>query len=83
MAGLRMQPFIHDCPVTVYEKNAIHTFHVFCKNHRLLPDNQVIEGVAPGLSWRGDVVILRMGKKQAVVNMRSRDAGLADFVVKR
>lgn len=83
IAGLRTQPFIHDCPVTVFEKGATHTFRVFCKNHCLLPANKVVEVVAPGLGWKGDVVVLRVGKKHTVVNMRGRDAGLADFVVQR
>jgi hypothetical protein len=29
------------------------------------------------------MVVLRVGKKHTVVNMRGRDAGLADFVVQR
>ena len=83
LAGLCTQPFIHDCPIIIYEANHIHTFRLFCKNHCLLPANGVIRQIAADSQWKGDILIMRSGKKRAVVNMRGRDAGLADFAVKR
>jgi hypothetical protein len=83
LADLRTQPFIHDCPITIYEANHIYTFRLFCKNHRLLPVNGAIRQIAAHSQWKGDILIMRSGKKRAVVNMRSRDAALADFAVKR
>ena len=83
LADLHTQPFIHDYPITVYESNCAHTFRVFCKNHCHLPVNKAIREMGPDLCWKGDIMVLRSGKKHGVVNMRSRDAALADFVVKR
>jgi hypothetical protein len=78
-----MQPFIHDCSITVQEVNQAHTFRVFCKNHQRLPTNKAIKAIAPISQWKGDIVVMRSGKRGHVVNMRNRDAALADFVVKR
>jgi hypothetical protein len=83
LSGLHTQPFIHDCAVTVYELSQAHTFRVFCKNHQFLPTNKPIKIMEPSSCWRGDLVVMRSGKKGQVVNMRGRDAALADFLVRR
>lgn len=80
-AELRIQPFIHDCKIVVLEGRVVHEFRVFCKNHQHLSDNTSLQD----FSWKGDLVIMRAGKKQrgSVVNMRGRDAGLADYAIRQ
>ncbi|KAF8135411.1 hypothetical protein EV363DRAFT_1159366 [Boletus edulis] len=76
-----VQPYIHNCEVTVLDGQHVHRFRVFFKRHRHLPWN-------PSLSdcnhiFRGDVVVMRVGKGplQAVVNMRARDSEVADYMI--
>ncbi|KAF8122255.1 hypothetical protein EV363DRAFT_1183029 [Boletus edulis] len=76
-----VQPYIHNCEVTVLDRQHVHRFRVFFKRHRYLPWN-------PSLSdcnhiFRGDVVVMRVGKGplQAVVNMRARDSEVADYMI--
>jgi hypothetical protein len=38
---------------------------------------------ALGGDWRGDIIVMRAGLVGNVVNMRSGDSQLADFVVKK
>lgn len=81
IAGLRIQPFIHDCLVVVRQGRRSHRFRVFCKNHSSLPINRTIRNLG-NTQWRGDIMIMRVGKKHSVVNMRGcTDAKLSDFLV--
>jgi hypothetical protein len=82
MADIHRQPFIHDCNVVVYDGRVTHTFRLFCKNHCKLQRNKstVVDGQIA--TWRGDIIVMRVGKRQPdVVNMRGKDARLSDFVV--
>jgi hypothetical protein len=79
-----MQPYIHDCVVTVQEGSQLNTFWVFCKNHVKLLTNKIAIEKGRHVLWHGDIIVMRAGKKRptSVVNMRGRDARLADFTVK-
>jgi hypothetical protein len=80
-ADLRMQPFIHDCIVMIYEGRVVHEFRVFCKNHQHLPKNASLHNHF----WKGDIAVMCAGKRKgrSVVNMRGCNAGLADFAVQQ
>jgi hypothetical protein len=82
LTGLKIQPFIHDCEVVVHDGRKSHKFQLFCKNHSFLPINTPVRKLGNRL-WRGDILVMRVGKKGLVVNMRGRsDARLADFLTK-
>lgn len=81
---MRTQPHIHDVVVTVYRGNRVYRFNLFLKNHRLLPLNHTLSVMMPGLQWRGDIVIMRVGvSKLHVINMRGDDWRVADYAVRR
>lgn len=80
--GLPIQPFIHDCLVVVRDGRRSHKFRIFCKNHCSLPINSAIGNIG-NARWHGDIIVMRLGQKGSVVNMRGRaDAKLSDFLVK-
>lgn len=82
LMGLPIQPFIHDCLVFVRDGRRSHKFRIFCKNHCSLPINSTIESLG-NARWHGDIIVMRVGQKGSVVNMRgSADAKLSDFLVK-
>ena len=82
LADGKIQPFVHDCIVTVYEGRQIHRFRVFFKRHQKLPANRCLPD---GISVRGDIVAMRVGAldQLSVVNMRGRDTVVSDYMVKR
>jgi hypothetical protein len=61
--------------------------HDFCfvfKNHRDLPINGAVKSLCPNTRWKGDIVILRTAVKfDGIVNMRTGDQELSDFVLKK
>ena len=82
LSGSEIQSYVHDCIVTVYERQQTHRFCVFFKHHQKLPANQSLPN---GTSFRGDIVIMRVGalNQLSVVNMRGRDTVISDYMVKR
>ncbi|KAF8951227.1 hypothetical protein BDZ97DRAFT_1626701, partial [Flammula alnicola] len=56
-SGMRTQPHIHDVIVTVQWRGRWYRFHIFVKNHRLLPMNPTVSAMVPGCQWNGDIVI--------------------------
>ena len=78
----RVQPYVHDCIVTVWETGKRHRFRVFFKRHRNLPANRSLPA---GIEFHGNIVIMRVGALDqfSVVNMRERDTVLSDYMVKR
>ena len=59
-----------------------HHFYFFFKNHCRLPVNQTVRALQEGEPWNGDIVILcRAARSNRVVNMRGKDAHLADFAL--
>ena len=79
----RVQPYIHNCIVRVHEGSITHQFMVFFKRHCHLPVNDLVS--CRGCIFRGDVVVTRVAVRnvRSVVNMRGRDALLADCVMSR
>ncbi|KAG6371101.1 hypothetical protein JVT61DRAFT_10642 [Boletus reticuloceps] len=75
----RLQPYVHDCHVTVHEGRHTYCFRIFFKRHcRLLP-NPILSGM--DYQFRGDAVVVRIGGIASAVNMRGRDSVIADFMM--
>jgi hypothetical protein len=80
-----IQPYIHDCHVTVREHRNTYRYCVFFKNHRHLRVNQFLlkgDGHAE-LKFRGDAVVMRVGTRTGFVNMRERDTAISDWAMER
>ena len=77
-----LQPYIHNCAVSVVEGQQTYQFCVFFKRHCRLRQNLLLSGDDSG--FRGNAVVMRVGvgPLQAVVNMRSRDAAITDYMMK-
>ncbi|KAG1849479.1 hypothetical protein F4604DRAFT_1593403, partial [Suillus subluteus] len=76
-----VQPYVHNCGVTLHEGRHTYQFCVFFKRHRHLRTNQLL---STDHIFRGDAVVMRIGSSAGhVVNMRSRDNSLADFIMDR
>lgn len=80
-----IQPYIHNCLVTVYEGIHEYRFMVFFKRHVLLRKNGCLSMLLQGpvSHLKGDVVVMRVGSFAAYVNMRDRDTILADWLIKK
>jgi hypothetical protein len=77
-----LQPYVHDCVVTVVIGRRRVSFAVFFKNHvRLQPNNSF--PIKSGLLIRGDLVVMRVGVHVPYVNFRGGDALLSDWVVNK
>ncbi|KAG1723375.1 hypothetical protein EDD22DRAFT_962006 [Suillus occidentalis] len=75
-----VQPYVHNCFVTLREGRHTYQFCVFFKRHRHLGVNPLLSSVEH--IFRGDAVVMRIGVGgDSVVNMRGRDNALADFVM--
>jgi hypothetical protein len=68
------QPYIHDCTVVYHGER----FRIFFQRHCWLPKN-------PSLNVNGDLVIVRLGKKNPddVVNLRVGDTKIARQIAQR
>lgn len=77
-----VQPYIHNCDVTLVEGCHIHHFCVFFKRHCYLPENLLLSSA--DRIFCEDAVVMRIGAghQRAVVNMRSRDSIMADYMMK-
>jgi hypothetical protein len=75
------QPYVHDCMVTVHDDKQLHRFKVYFKWHVYLALNPAIPSKGRS-SFRGDVMVMRVGTNGAVVNLRAGDTSLADYVVR-
>lgn len=75
----RIQPYVHDCLVTVKEFGRTYRYRVFYKVHTKLRKNNSLMGL------RGSMFVMRAAalEHRSVVNMREHDAALADFLVKK
>jgi hypothetical protein len=84
-----IQRHIHDVIVVVHEGPHSEAFHLFFKNHCHMKFNKTVAALERNIErnrlWRGDIVVMRAGKgiDSSVVNMRGRDSGLADFIIKQ
>lgn len=72
-----VQSHVHDIYVRVLDKKTSSIFRVFFKRHVVLPRNACAD-------LQGDVVIMRVASRNrdSVVNLRSSDMRLADFVLR-
>jgi len=75
-----VQPYVHNCFVTVHEGRHIYRFCIFFKRHLHLRTNLLLS--TGNHEFRGDAVVMRIGVNYpSVVNMRGRDTALADFII--
>ena len=74
----RMQPYVHDCEVTVHKGRHTYRFCIFFKRHCHLQSNPLLSTM--GNQFRGNAVVMRVGGS-SVVNMHGRDAAVADFMM--
>ncbi|KAG1896159.1 uncharacterized protein F5891DRAFT_959110, partial [Suillus fuscotomentosus] len=75
-----VQPYVHNCLVTLHEGRHIYQFCVFFKWHCHLRTNPLLSSIDH--IFRGDAVVMRIGASAgSVVNMRGRDNSLADFIM--
>ncbi|KAF8573979.1 hypothetical protein K439DRAFT_1373777, partial [Ramaria rubella] len=80
--GAVVQPYIHDCLVYVVEGRHTYHFRIFFKRHCRLLVNQAVHPTN-GMAFRGDVLVMRVGQQNELVNMRGRDTIVADWVISR
>ncbi|KAF8224623.1 hypothetical protein L208DRAFT_1310127, partial [Tricholoma matsutake] len=80
--GAVLQPYIHDCTITVHEGHHSYCLSVFFKRHCRLQPNQSLHCLW-GASHRGDVVVMRIGSNGCYVNMRDRDTILSDWFMQK
>ena len=82
----RLQPYIHDCLITVYEGPYKYNYRIFFKKHCLLNINKAIKQIGDDgdAQFRGDILIMRISTRNSssYVNFRERDVLLANFLVK-
>ena len=77
-----VQPYVHDCVVTVIDGRRTHCYVVFFKRHRALPSNALISRLCYPFTFRGDIVVMRIGSRHGhVVNMRPGDAVMTNLVI--
>ncbi|KAG1849451.1 hypothetical protein DFJ58DRAFT_662398 [Suillus subalutaceus] len=75
-----VQPYVHNCFITMYEGRHTYRFCVFFKQHLHLRANSLLS--SGNRQFRGNAVVTRIGvKNSSVVNMRGRDNALADFII--
>ncbi|KAF8880603.1 hypothetical protein CPB84DRAFT_1646025, partial [Gymnopilus junonius] len=66
----QLQPFVHNCLVTIKEGRHFYKFMVFFKWHHLLPPNPCLQNLMMGVPvLRSDVVVMSVGINAAHVNM--------------
>lgn len=75
--------YIYDYQVLVLEGSKSHEFQISCKKTLGVENNKVLEKL--GGQWNGDIVVMRIGKRNpsSPVDMGGKDAGRADFAVKK
>ncbi|KAJ6498489.1 hypothetical protein C8R47DRAFT_1068765 [Mycena vitilis] len=76
--GACIQPYVHDIPVELKHGRRTTHFRVFFKRHRYLADNAL-------LHLKGDLIVMRVSatNPDSVVNLRSGDFRLTDYVAKK
>lgn len=77
----KIQPFIHDTRIRFVERGRSHSYIIFCQNHIRLPLNHNLEN-----SWRGDILVMRLGKGKLageVINLQAGDINRVDKVIRR
>jgi len=84
LAESRIQPYIHDCIITIQEHRRTHYFRVFYKRHTRLRTNNFLP-TENNHDMRGSVFVMRVAalEPSSVVNMRGGDARLSDWMIGR
>jgi hypothetical protein len=80
----KVQPFTHDCKVSVHDGSQSYQFFIFFKLHVRLKINSGIPGNSlRKLPFRGDAIMMRAGVRipGSIVNLRGRDRRLADQII--
>ncbi|KAG1778101.1 hypothetical protein EV702DRAFT_968547, partial [Suillus placidus] len=75
-----VQPYVHNCFVTVHEGRHTYHFCIFFKWHVHLRTNSPLS--SGNHQFQGDIVVTRIGvTNPSVVNRQGRDNALADFII--
>ncbi|THV00403.1 hypothetical protein K435DRAFT_854751 [Dendrothele bispora CBS 962.96] len=83
LSGAKTQPYVHDVVVSVTYRRKAYKFRVFFKRHKLLPINQAVRQLA-GIDVEGDVLVVAVGKKVNIRNLRGREENrAADLALRR
>ena len=83
MDGCRLQPYVHDCVVTLKIGRRVHTYRIFFKNHKFLPVNQSILE-ASHERFKGDILVMSMNSSaDRLINMRLGDVRRFDSILGR
>ncbi|KAI1782364.1 hypothetical protein LXA43DRAFT_906008 [Ganoderma leucocontextum] len=53
-----LQPYVHDCVVTIIDGPRTHRYVVFFKRHHALPSNALISHLCYPLAFCGDIVVV-------------------------
>ena len=79
LQGARLQPYVHDCQITVHEGWHTYRFCIFFKRHCCLQPNPLLSAV--GNQFQGDAMVMRLGGASSVINMQGRDIAVADYMM--
>jgi hypothetical protein len=86
LSGHRLQASVHDCLLRIPDGGTVHNFGIFFKRHVRFGVNEAVRHIDPRLECRGEMAIMRLaksGRGHTYVNLRGRDAALADHAVKK
>ena len=80
----RIQPYVHDCFVSIQDDRCTHHFRVFLKRHARLRTNKYLPG-ENNFDMHGSLFVMRVAAMESlsVVNMRGGDAKLSDWMIGR
>ena len=80
----RIQPYVHDCFVSIQDDRCTHHFRVFLKRHAWLRTNKYLPG-ENNFDMHGSLFVMRVAAMESlsVVNMRGGDAKLSDWMIGR
>ncbi|KAI8989146.1 hypothetical protein BD414DRAFT_514825 [Trametes punicea] len=83
LGGMAIQPYVHDCSVSVLHHNRWSRYTIFYRIHHRLPINRAAALVSGSIAVHGDVLVMWTDDDGRVVGMRHGDAVIADQIVKR
>ena len=80
----RIQPYVHDCFVSIQDDHCTHHFRVFLKRHARLHTNKYLPG-ENNFDMHGSLFVMRVAAMESLsmVNMRGGDAKLSDWMIGR
>ncbi|KAI0641416.1 hypothetical protein C8Q79DRAFT_919327 [Trametes meyenii] len=83
LGDMTIQPYVHNCSVTVLHRGRESSYTVFYRLHRRLPINRSVALLTHNHSVRRDIVVMRTDRAGRVTSMRHGDAVVADRIVER